>query len=411
MVPMNDPTTRRKVLASSGAIIGGSLAGCMGGGNGDGSGDGGGGDSGDGSGGDGSGGDGSGDGGGGSCSGETYEVGYGDSQTTVCSDNFPTDEKLYVYAVQSGWMNWPSVMEAFNEQYGVQLNDDDRSSGEALQDARSHAQNPTHSAFNGGYTFAIQAMNDGLTQAYKPANWDKVPDNAKTDNGHCTGTRKVTTALTYRKDIFEERGLDEPETWEDLKHPDIMQDLALQTPQAAVGLAAALSINNAYGGSLDDVQPVIDYYNTIQEGGAEFTDNFLAQFTSGEYSSFIRYDYSGLDLKYNVEDLNEEQVGVALLEGPDGNAGAFNALYGYAMLANAPNPEAVKKFMDYVLSLEGQQHFLDAYARPIRAPEMDMPDEFPPQSRYDETQFTVDQTALVENQESIIQDITRGASI
>ncbi|SEF51491.1 extracellular solute-binding protein [Halobellus limi] len=377
----------------------------MGGGSGDGSGDGGG----DGSGGDS--GDGSGDGGGGSCSGETYEVGYGDSQTTVCSDNFPTDEKLYVYAVQSGWMNWPSVMEAFNEQYGVQLNDDDRSSGEALQDARSHAQNPTHSAFNGGYTFAIQAMNDGLTQAYKPANWDKVPDNAKTDNGHCTGTRKVTTALTYRKDIFEERGLDEPETWDDLKHPDIMQDLALQTPQAAVGLAAALSINNAYGGSLDDVQPVIDYYNTIQEGGAEFTDNFLAQFTSGEYSSFIRYDYSGLDLKYNVEDLDEEQVGVALLEGPDGNAGAYNALYGYAMLANAPNPEAVKLFMDYVLSIEGQQHFLDAYARPIRAPEMDMPDEFPPQSRYDETQFTVDQTELIEKQESIIQDITRGASI
>nr|WP_049987803.1 extracellular solute-binding protein [Halobellus rufus] len=396
MVEINNSATRRKILASSGAVIGSSLAGCMGGGGGgDGSGDG----------------DSGGDSGGGSCSGDTYEVGYGDSQTTVCSDNFPTDEKLYVYAVQSGWMNWPSVMEAFNEQYGVELNDDDRSSGEALQDARSHAQNPTHSAFNGGYTFAIQAMNDGLTQAYKPANWDKVPDNAKTENGHCTGTRKVTTALTYRKDIFEERGLDEPQTWEDLKHPDIMQDLALQTPQAAVGLAAALSINNAYGGSLDDVQPVIDYYNTIMEGGAEFTDNFLAQFTSGEYSSFIRYDYSGLDLKYNVEDLDEEQVGVALLEGPDGDAGAYNALYGYAMLANAPNPEAVKLFMDYVLSIEGQQHFLDAYARPIRAPEMDMPDEFPPQSRYEETQFTVDQQALIENQESIIEEITRGAGI
>ncbi len=396
MVKINKPTTRRSVLASSGAVIGGSLAGCMGGG-GDGSGDSG----------DGSGGDGSGE----SCSGETYDVGYGDSQTTVCSDAFPTNEQLYVYCVQSGWMNWPSVMEAFNQEYGVELNDNDRSSGEALQDARSQAQSPTHSAFNGGYTFAIQAMNDGLTQAYKPANWDKVPDNAKTDNGHCTSTRKVTTALTYRKDIFEERGLDEPQTWEDLKHPDIMQDLALQTPQAAVGLAAALSINNAYGGGLDDVQPVIDYYNTIQEGGAEFTDNFLAQFTSGEYSSFIRYDYSGLDLKYNVEDLDEDQVGVALLEGPDGNAGAFNALYGYAMLADAPNPEAVKLFMDYVLSIEGQQHFLDAYARPIRAPEMEMPDEFPPQSRYDETQFTVDQSTLIENQDSIIQDITRGADI
>ena len=378
--------TRRNVLSGSAAALGASMAGCM---------------------------DSSSDGdGGGEGDGETYEVGHGDSQTTVNSANFPKDgEKLYVYAVQSGWMNWPSVMEAFKQQHGVELNDDDRSSGEALQDARSHADNPTHSAFNGGYSYAIQAMNDDLTQAYKPANWDKVPDDAKTENGHCTGTRKVTTALTYRKDIYEERGLDEPETWEDLLQPEIMQDLALQTPQAAVGLAAALSVNNARGGSLDDVQPVIDYFNEIQEGGAEFTDNFLAQFTRGEYASFIRYDYSGLDLKYNNDDLAEEDVGVALLSGENGNKGAFNALYGYAMLANAPNPDAVKLFMDYVLSLEGQQHFLDAYARPIRASELDMPDEFPPQSRYDETEFTVDQTELNEKQEGIIQDITRGAGL
>ena len=378
--------TRRNVLSGSAAALGASMAGCM---------------------------DSSSDGdGGGEGDGETYEVGHGDSQTTVNSANFPKDgEKLYVYAVQSGWMNWPSVMQAFKEQHGVELNDDDRSSGEALQDARSHADNPTHSAFNGGYSYAIQAMNDDLTQAYKPANWDKVPDDAKTENGHCTGTRKVTTALTYRKDIYEERGLDDPETWEDLLQPEIMQDLALQTPQAAVGLAAALSVNNARGGSLDDVQPVIDYFNEIQEGGAEFTDNFLAQFTRGEYASFIRYDYSGLDLKYNNDDLAEEDVGVALLSGENGNKGAFNALYGYAMLANAPNPDAVKLFMDYVLSLEGQQHFLDAYARPIRAGELDMPDEFPPQSRYDETEFTVDQTELNEKQEGIIQDITRGAGL
>ena len=366
-------------------MFGGALAGCLGS--------------------DGDGGD------GGSGGSQEYEVGHGDYQATIRASAFPTEEQLYIYCVQSGWMNWPSVMEAFNEQYNVELNDNDRSSGEALQDARSNAQNPTHSAFNGGYSYALQAMNDGLTQAYKPENWDKVPDTAKTENGHCTGTRKVTTALTYRRDLFEERGLDEPETWEDLLHPDIMQDLALQTPQAAVGLAAALSINNARGGSLDNVQPVVDYYNQIQQGGAEFTDNFLAQFSRGEYGSFIRYDYSGLDLKYNNDDFAEEDVGVALLGGENGNAGAFNALYGYALLANAPNPEAAKLFMDYVLSIEGQQHFTDAYVRPIRAPEMDLPDEFPPQNRYDETEFTIDQQTLVEEQERIIQAITRGAGL
>ena len=380
-------TTRRRLLLGSGAAIGSAMAGCMGnssGGN-----------------------QGSTTGG----SGDSYDVGYGDYEATVRSSQFPSEEQLYIYCVQSGWMNWPSVMESFNQKYDVELNDNDRSSGEALQDARSNAQNPTHSAFNGGYSYALQAMDDGLTQAYKPANWDKVPETAKTENGHCTGTRKVTTALTYRKDLFEERGLEEPETWEDLLHPDIMQDLALQTPQAAVGLAAALSINNARGGSLDDVQPVIDYYNQIQDGGAEFTDNFLAQFTRGEYGSFIRYDYSGLDLKYNNDDLDESNVGVALLGGENGNQGAFNALYGYALLANAPNAEAAKLFMDYVLSIEGQQHFTDAYVRPIRAPEMELPDEFPPQSRYDETEFTIDQQTLVEQQEDIIQDITRGAGL
>ena len=73
---------------------------------------------------------------GGGSGGQTYDVGFGDSATTVNSAAFPSAEKLYIYCVQSGWMNWPSVMEAFQQEYGVELNDDDRSSGEALQDAR-----------------------------------------------------------------------------------------------------------------------------------------------------------------------------------------------------------------------------------------------------------------------------------
>ncbi|MFW6279873.1 MAG: aminotransferase class V-fold PLP-dependent enzyme, partial [Planctomycetota bacterium] len=54
--------------------------------------------------------------------------------------------------------------------------------------------------------------------------------------------RKMTTAITYRKDVYEERGLDEPETWEDLKHPDIAKDFHSSGPQAAVGLATALDL-------------------------------------------------------------------------------------------------------------------------------------------------------------------------
>ena len=352
--------TRRSVIGGTSAALLGGLAGCIGGGS----------DS----------------GGGGST--DSYEVGTGEFRTTVAASDLP--DTLYFYCVQSGWMNWPSIMESFQNDYGATVHDDDRSSGEALQHMRSHAQDMTHSGYNGGYTYGIVARDDGFTQAYKPTGWEQVPESLKTDDGHVTATRRVTTAVTYRKDIYEERGLDAPTTWADLLQPEIAQDLALQTPQAAVGLAAALSINNARGGSMDDLQPVIDYYESIQEDGAEFTDNFLAQFSSGEYATFVRYDYSGLDLKYNNDEVAEENVGVALLGGENGNQGALNMPYGYALLEDAPNPGAGKLFMDYVLSLEGQRQFLDAYVRPIRSSELDLPEEFVDASEYERTEFQVD---------------------
>jgi putative spermidine/putrescine transport system substrate-binding protein len=345
---------------------------------------------------------------GGGSSGETYEVGYGDYQTTISGSSFP--EKLYIYAVQTGWSNWGALMEEFESEYGVPLNDDQRSSGEALSHARQNAQDPNHSAMNGGYTFGVVARNDGLTQPYKPANYDKVPDSLKTDDGHVTATRRMTTTVTYRKDLYEEQGIEPPESWEDLKKPEIASKLQIQPPQAAVGLAGAISINNAYGGSLDDVQPVIDYYNDVKSKGAVFAGNVEQKFTKGEIQTFIEYDYTGLDLKYNSDAIGEEQVGVSLLNGPDGK-GAFNQPYGYAMLKGAPNPEACKLFMDYVLSLEGQRKFLDAFVRPIRASELELPEEFPAQSRYEETQFQVDYGSLVDNQESIIEEIGQGVGL
>ena len=335
--------------------------------------------------------------------GETFEVGYGDYQTTVSADSFP--EKLYVYAVQTGWSNWGELMTAFEDEYGVPLNDDQRSSGEALADLRKNANSPTHSAYNGGYTFGVVAMNEGLTQAYKPANYDKVPDKLKSDNGHMTATRRMTTTVTYRADIYEEEGIEPPETWEDLKREEIAKNLQVQPPQAAVGLAGAISINNAYGGSLDNVDPVVDFYKEVKSKGATFAGNVEQKFTKGEVTTFIEYDYTGLDLKYNADSIGEDQVDTKLLNGPDGKKGAFNQPYGYGMLKDAPNPEACKLFMDYVLSKDGQRRFADAYVRPIRASEIDMPDEFPPQERYDETQFQVDYGRLVDNQESIIQEI------
>jgi len=114
---------------------------------------------------------------------------------------------------------------------------------------------------------------------------------------------------------------------------------------------------------------------------------------------------SRLDRLYNSDDIPEEDVGVVIPQAPGGGEGAVAAPYGYAMLDDAPNSEACKLFMDFVLSLDVQQLFFDGFVRPIRADELDAPDEFPPDEQYEAATFEIDQVELLEKQQDIVSEI------
>lgn len=152
---MRPNATRRKFIASTGVVASLGLAGCSGGG--EGSGDD---TSSDGStsGDDGSSGDDGGDG------PETYTVGHGEYEREISAADFP--DELFIYAVQTGWSNWDAVTAAFEDEYGVPLHDDQRTSGEALSNIRANAGNQSYSAYNGFYPVGLQAWQDGFTTDY-----------------------------------------------------------------------------------------------------------------------------------------------------------------------------------------------------------------------------------------------------
>lgn len=402
---VTDAVSRRHFLVANGVAATGALAGCLGGSDDDGGDGSDGSDGGDGSDGD----DGDGGDGGTTDSSETVEVGHGEYQTTVNVDDL-TDE-LFIYAVQTGWSNWDAVMDAFEEEYDVSLFDDQRTSGEALTDIRTNHPNHDYGAYNGFYPVGLQAWKDGFTTDYKPKGWDKVPDEFKTDDGHVTATRQMTVAINYRKDIYEERGVDEPQSWEDLKQPEIAQDLAINVPGAGAGMNAMLSINHAYGGDLDNLDPLFEYLNEVAEHGAEHRRNLDQQFTAGEISTYAEFDFGGLSTKYNSDDIPEEDVGVVIPTGPDGGEGAVTAPYGYGMLQDPPDEDATKLFMDFVLSPDVQELFFDGFVRPIRADELDAPDEFPPAEQYQAATFGIDQTELLDKQEGIVEAILERSSL
>ncbi|MFC7058725.1 extracellular solute-binding protein [Halovenus salina] len=383
---LTDSLSRRRFLVANGTAATAALAGCLGGDDGD--------DDSDGS-----------DGGDTTDGAETIEVGYGDYETTISTDDLP--DELYVYAVQTGWSNWDAVMDAFEEEYDISLFDDQRTSGEALTNIRTNHPNHDYVAYNGAYSVGLQAWDEGFTTDYKPKGYESVPDEFKTDDGHVTATRQMTVAINYRKDVYEERGLDEPETWEDLKQPEIAQDLAINVPGAGSGLNAMLSINHAYGGDLDNLDPLFDYFDDIADAGAEHRRNLDQQFTAGEISTYAEYDFGGLSTKYNSDDIPEEDVGVVIPKGPDGGEGATQVPYGYGMLQDPPNEEAAKLFMDFVLSPDVQELFFDGFVRPIRASEdeVEAPEEFPPSEQYDDAAFGIDQAELLDKQQGIIEEI------
>ena len=387
----DDWVSRRKFIAGGSATAGAAVAGCLGDDDDDST--------------DATGGGGGDDGGSedSDAGSETFDVGHGEYQTTVSADDLP--DELFIYAVQTGWSNWDAVMEAFEDECGVRLHDDQRTSGEALANIRANAGNQDYSAYTGFYATGLQAWDDGFTTDYKPAGWEQVPDDFKTDDAHVTATRQMTIAINYRKDVYNDRGVDEPETWEDLKQPEIAQDLAINVPGAGAGLNAMLSINHAYGGDLDNLDPLIDYLEEIGEHGARHQRNLDRQFTAGEISTYAEFDFGGLSTKYNDDDIPEEDVGVVIPQAPGGGEGAVAAPYGYAMLDDAPNPDAAKLFMVFVLSPDVQQLFFDGFVRPIRADELDAPDEFPPDEQYEAATFEIDQVELLEKQEDIVGEI------
>lgn len=404
--------TRRTMLKRGAAVVGAGtvFAGCIGGdddtGNGNGNGNGTSDSESSGNGGNGSDSESESESGNGSDDGDssdTYEVGHGEYQTTISADDLP--DELFIYAVQTGWSNWDAVMDAFADEYGIELHDDQRTSGEALSDIRANAGNQDYSAYNGFYPTGLQAWEDEFTTDYQPAGWDKVPEAFKTDDSHVTATRQMTVAINYRRDVYEERGVSEPETWEDLKQPEIAQDLAINVPGAGAGLNAMLSINHAYGGDLDNLDPLFEYLEEIGESGARHQRNLDRQFTAGEISTYAEFDFGGLSTKYNSDDIPESDVGVIIPQAPGGGEGAVAAPYGYAMLEDAPNPDACKLFMDFVLSPEVQQLFFDGFVRPIRASELDAPEEFPPSEQYEQATFEIDQVELLEKQEDIVSEI------
>ncbi|MGW4807077.1 ABC transporter substrate-binding protein [Kitasatospora sp. NPDC004272] len=268
--------------------------------------------------------------------------------------------KLHVITLPRDWANYGKLMDDFKAKYGIEIEDEnpDGSSQDEINAVKSRkGQDRAPDTLDLGSAFALSAAKEGILAPYKVAGFDKIPATMKDADGLRVNdyggyvsigcdAKKVATC---------------PKTFADLLKPEYKGQVALngnptKSGSAFGGVYAAALAN---GGSLDDIQPGIDFFAKLkQSGNFNPVESTPATIEKGETP--ISIDWSYLNAGYTDEFKGKGidwQVAVP-------SDGSYAQYYNQAINKDAPHPAAARLWMEYLYSAEGQNGFLGGYATP-----------------------------------------------
>lgn len=275
--------------------------------------------------------------------------------------------QLTVIALPRDWCNYGEAIDAFKAKYGITVNElnPDAGSADEIEAIKANKDNVGPQApdvIDVGYGFGPQLIEEALVQPYKVSTWDSIPADSKDPDGYWYGDYYGVMAFEVNSDAVTAV----PQDWADLLKPEYKGQFALSgdpraSAQAQMSVYAAALYN---GGSLDDVQPGLDFFKQVNDAG-NFVPVIAKQATvaKGETPIIMRWDYSALsDKDVLAGNPNIEVVYPA--------SGSIAGIYIQAISAYAPHPNAAKLWMEFLYSDEGQNIWLKGYCHPIRFADM-----------------------------------------
>ncbi|MDT8898981.1 MAG: extracellular solute-binding protein [Thermanaerothrix sp.] len=304
---------------------------------------------------------------------------------------------LTTIALPHDWCNYGEAIETFKQKYGIQVNElnPDASSAEEIEAIKANKDSKGPQApdvIDVGYAFGPQLVDEKLAMPYKVSTWDTIPDNLKHPDGYWYGDYYGVMAFEVNKDVVK----NVPQDWADLLKPEYKNQVALAgdprlSAQAQMSVYAAALAN---GGSLDNVQPGLEYFKKLNEVG-NFVPVIAKQSTiaKGETPVVFRWDYNALADKKALEGNPEIEVVIP-------KSGIIAGVYIQAISAYAPHPNAAKLWMEFLYSDEGQLIWLKGGCHPIRFDDLvkrnaipaDLLAELPPAELYAKAVFpTIEQ--------------------
>ncbi len=274
--------------------------------------------------------------------------------------NAQSEGEVQSVGMPDDWADWKDSWEGIKSTYGLAHEDVDMTSAEELSQFAAEKDDPTKDMGDIGLSMTPEAIKQDVIGTFKASTWDQFPDWAKDPEGRWIMTYTGSIAFIANT---ESTGGKCPTSWKDVEKGDYLVSVG-NVLGGAASQVAVLSCALANGGSLEDVQPGIDYFKALaKDGRLDTGDTTSARMASGEMVCCVgNYDYSVLAWRDNIVAENPDMK-LDITIPSDGSV-----TNGYAQIINkyAPHANAAGLAIEYLCSDEGAIDRARGYARPTK---------------------------------------------
>ena len=259
------------------------------------------------------------------------------------------------------WANWKDTWADLKRLYGLEHSDTDMSSAQEIAKFAAEKNNATADIGDVGAAFGPIAVQQGVTQPYKPSTWNQIPEWAKDADGHWMLAYTGSIAFIVNTQLIK----DVPRSWAELKNGRYKVAIG-DVSSAAQAVNGVLAAAIANGGDEKNLQPGLDFFADIaRQGRLSLANPTIQTLEKGEVEVGVVWDFNGLGYREQIDPTRFE-----VLIPSDGSV-----ISGYSTLINkyAKHPNAAKLAREYILSDAGQINLAKGNARPIRAEHLTLP--------------------------------------
>jgi putative spermidine/putrescine transport system substrate-binding protein len=277
---------------------------------------------------------------------------------SACSPGSSSASELVVTTFGGEWQKnfTEAVVKPFEKENNVTIKQVTLYSSDALAQLQAQKSSPQMDVvfFSGGQEAV--AAKDGLLTPIDASALTNAPDLISQATTGLAGGQGPVVQITPMGLLYRSDKVDEPTSWNDPFNPEYRQHVAFTDLSNSYGTLGMLMINNARGGTIDNVTPGIDAIGQSARAG----DSIITKTSSDLQQAFAARDIWMAPYSQDyAETLRKAGQPVGFAIPKEGTTGSFITAN---LVAGRSNTDLATKFIDYALSAGAQEKFVSGMA-------------------------------------------------